>query len=187
MPRSWAENSKEYFALNEASRSNFNFKKRISKWRPFWNRVYEFIPQSLEMMPFVEDWVLIYRKWAILGCQRRLWSYTLFIKFQILKGSLLRDYMVYQVHIFRDSLYAMHFQYSILALLIFSVDWLENNTLLLMRKKCKQGLLHIESRSRVIRTPPIFFSFGARSIRAYSLLKRILLFRLVNGQCINRL
>ena len=40
MPRSWAENSKEYFALNEASRSNLNKNKRISKWRPFWNKVY---------------------------------------------------------------------------------------------------------------------------------------------------
>ena len=27
--------------------------------------LYEFIPQSLEMMPFVLDWILIYRNWSI--------------------------------------------------------------------------------------------------------------------------
>ena len=40
MPRSLAENSKKYFALNEALRSNLNKNKRIPKWQPFWNKVY---------------------------------------------------------------------------------------------------------------------------------------------------
>ena len=35
-------NSKEYFPLNEATGANLQVNKRILKWRPFWNKVYNF-------------------------------------------------------------------------------------------------------------------------------------------------
>ena len=34
------EIQKTYFPLNEATRANLQVNKRILKWRPFWNKVY---------------------------------------------------------------------------------------------------------------------------------------------------
>ena len=48
---------KDYFALNEASWSNFNKNKRMSKWQPFWNKVYCLSTRSLGMKtPVIQDY-----------------------------------------------------------------------------------------------------------------------------------